>query len=111
MISLAFDPILFMNLVLCIIILVLGIICTKRSGEFLPIYIGAAFGLFGVSHAATLLGLKDYLTIPLILVRLCAYLLVVWALILFLKNTLVAKEAQQAWVDYFNDDGSDQEKG
>lgn len=100
-----------MNLLLCVIILVLGIVCTKRSGEFLPIYIGAAFGLFGASHGATLLGLKDLLTIPLIIARFCAYLLVVWALILYLRNTLVAKEAQKAWVDYFNDDGSDDESG
>jgi len=104
MVTFAYDPILLMNLILCIIILVLGIVCTKRSGESLPVYIGAAFGLFGISHAATLLGLKDSLTIPLIVVRFCAYLLVVWALFLYLRKTLVAKEAQQAWVDYYNDD-------
>lgn len=100
-----------MNLVLCIIIVVLGVICTKRSGEFLPIYIGAAFGLFGISHAATLLGLKDYLTVPLIIVRFLAYILVIWALILYLRNAVVAKEAQQAWVDYFNEDEAVEDKG
>lgn len=104
MISFVFDPILLMNLILCIIILILGILCTKRSGEVLPLYIGAAFGLFGVSHAATLLGLKDYLTIPLIIIRMCAYLLVVWALFLYLRKTLVSKEATQAWVDFYKDE-------
>lgn len=95
MVTFAYDPILLMNLILCIIILVLGIVCTKRSGESLPVYIGAAFGLFGISHAAILLGLKNSLTISLIIVRFCAYLLVVWALFLYMRITLVAKKSQQ----------------
>ena len=104
------DPILFMNLILCIIILILGIVCTRRSGEFLPIYIGAAFGFFGISHAATLIGLKDYLVVPLIIIRFCAYLLVVLALFRYLHKTLVNKEAQQAWLDYYTDDTGITEK-
>ncbi len=71
------DPVLFVNLVLCIAIVILGVLCAKKSGEFLPLYIGAAFGLFGVSHAATLAGFKVPLTIPLIVVRTVDYLLVV----------------------------------
>ncbi len=74
------DPILFVNLVLCIIIVLLGLLCYRRNPEPLPLYIGAAFGLFGVSHAATLLGFKVPLTIPLIIIRTLAYLLVIYAL-------------------------------
>ena len=74
------DPIYIVNLILCVVILVLGLVGRQRSGENLPLYIGIAFGLFGVSHLATLLGLKEALSVVLIVVRTAAYLLVVFAL-------------------------------
>ncbi len=74
------DPIYITNLILCIIILVLGCIGYKKSGDMSPLWIGIAFGLFGVSHLMTLLGLKDALTTFLIVIRTIAYLLVVFAL-------------------------------
>lgn len=98
------DPILFVNLVLCIIIVILGILCYRKSHESLPLFIAAAFGLFGVSHAATLLGYKVPLTIPLIIIRALAYLIVIYALVMHLKSSMIAKEAQQAWVDFFKDE-------
>lgn len=104
MLNIVNDPILVVNLILCVIILVLGILCTKRSGEKLPAYIGISFGLFAVSHGITFIGLKDILVIPLIIIRSCAYLLVLCALLLYLKNTLIAQEAQEAWIDYYNND-------
>ena len=102
--TIEWDPILFVNLVLCIIIVLLGYLCYRRSRELLPVYIGAAFGLFGISHAATLLGLKVPLTIPLIIIRTCAYLLVIYALWMHLKNSMIAKETRQAWVEFFQED-------
>ncbi len=98
------DPILFVNLVLCIIIVLLGLLCYRRNPEPLPLYIGAAFGLFGVSHAATLLGFKVPLTIPLIIIRTLAYLLVIYALWTHLQTSLIIKEGQQAWAEYFKDE-------
>jgi len=73
------DPIYTVNLILCIIILIFGILAKKKAGTPFPLYIGIAFGLFGLSHLATLLGLKADLKIPLIVVRICAYLLVTFA--------------------------------
>ena len=102
--NIEWDPILFVNLVLCIIIVLLGYLCYRRSHELLPVFIGAAFGLFGVSHAATLLGQKVPLTIPLIGIRTLAYILVIYALFMHLKNSMIAKEAKQAWVDFFKED-------
>lgn len=74
------DPIYALNLVLCIIILVLGIMgyMNTRTKELL--LIGLAFGLFGVSHTTFLLGMSKAYATPLIIVRLCAYLLVVYAM-------------------------------
>ena len=102
--TIEWDPILFVNLVLCIIIVLLGILCYRRSHESLPLFIGAAFGLFGVSHAATLLGFKVPLTIPLIVIRALAYILVIYALVMHLKTSMIAKEAQLAWVDFFKEE-------
>jgi len=74
------DPIYATNLILCIIILVFGYIGYKRSGDVSPLFIGIAFGLFGLSHLATLLGLKETLTAAFIVVRTIAYLTVIYAL-------------------------------
>jgi hypothetical protein len=99
--TLEWDPILFVNLLLCIGIVILGFLCFRRSGDMLPAYIGSAFGLFGISHAATLLGFKVPLTIPLIIIRTLAYMLVLIALWQHLNTSMILKETRQAWVDYF----------
>jgi hypothetical protein len=54
--TIVWDPIYIINLVLCAIILVFGLIGGRRSGKTFPLYIGIAFGLFGISHLATILG-------------------------------------------------------
>ncbi len=102
--AIEWDPILFVNLVLCIGIVLLGCLCYRRSHESLPLFIGAAFGLFGISHAATLLGFKVPLTVPLIVIRTLAYVLVIYALYMHLKSSMIAKETQQAWVDFFKEE-------
>jgi len=68
------------NLVLCIIILALGCWGYRKTGDRVPMYVGIAFGLFGVSHLVTLLGLKEALETVLIVIRTLAYLIVVFAL-------------------------------
>ncbi len=78
--SIVWDPTTTVNLVLCIIILIFAVIGYRRSGEVFPLYIGIAFGLFGLSHLAMLLGAKDSLAGVLIVVRTLAYLLVAFAL-------------------------------
>lgn len=74
------DPMYVVNLVLCIVILILGVLGYRRSISAIPLYIGIAFGLFGLSHLATLLGLKETLGIGLVIVRTAAYFIVVYAL-------------------------------
>ncbi len=78
--SFVWDPVTTVNLILCIIILAFAIVGYRRSGEIFPLYIGIAFGLFGLSHLATLLGWKDSMAGLLIVVRTLAYLLVAFAL-------------------------------
>jgi ABC-type Na+ efflux pump permease subunit len=74
------DPVTTINFVLCIIILALGIWAYARKKGDAALYIGIAFGLFAISHLMTLLGLAAGLTVFLIIIRLIAYLLVVFAL-------------------------------
>jgi uncharacterized membrane protein (UPF0136 family) len=74
------DTMTFINLLLCIVILILGIIGYQRSKSRVVLYVGTAFGLFGLSHLATLLGLKESLSALLIIIRTAAYLLVTYAL-------------------------------
>jgi len=72
------DTITLLNLILCIIIVVLGCVGFKKAKEKWPLYIAITFGLFGLSHLLTLLGLKDTLEAFLIAIRTVAYLLVIY---------------------------------
>jgi hypothetical protein len=76
------DTLVFINLILCIIILVFGIISWQRTRNRVVLYVGTAFGLFGLSHLANLLGLSTTLNVALIVIRTLAYLLVAYALFL-----------------------------
>jgi hypothetical protein len=85
----------FINLILCIVILVFGIISWQRTRSRVVIYVGTAFGLFGLSHLASLFGLGNNktLNVLLIVVRTLAYLLVTYALFLaaYDKKAAVSK--------------------
>ena len=81
-----FDPLIFVNFILCSIILALGYATYWRSGDEKAIYIGMAFGIFGVSHLAILLGLNEALVPFLIFIRTIAYILVVLALVKFWRD-------------------------
>ena len=74
------DPIYAVNLVLCVIILILGYLGYKKNRDTVPLFIGIAFGLFGVTHLATLLNLKGVLESVLIMIRMLAYVIVIYAL-------------------------------
>jgi len=78
--NLSIDPVVLINLALCIIILVLGLWEYSRTGARLAAYIALAFGLFGISHLLTLLSLGAGITPLLICIRLAAYLLVIFGL-------------------------------
>ena len=84
--ALNLDPIYVVNLTLCIIIFLLGILGYKKQNNTTPLLVGVAFGLFGVSHLVTILGYKNELETPLIVIRTIAYLTVVFALYKFLRH-------------------------
>ena len=74
------DPIYLINLILCIIIVVFGILGYNKSKETWPLFIAISFGLFGLSHLLTLVGLREALSGFLITIRTIAYLLVAYTL-------------------------------
>ncbi|MFH1697058.1 MAG: hypothetical protein ABH854_04085 [Candidatus Diapherotrites archaeon] len=74
------DPMYLVNLVLCVVILFLGWMGYKKSKKAVPLYVGIGFALFGVSHLATILGMKESLETVLIVVRTLGYLVVAFAL-------------------------------
>ncbi|MEN6397168.1 MAG: hypothetical protein ABFC78_11885 [Methanoregula sp.] len=74
------DPVIIINLILCIIIFVLGFAAYRKSENINPLLVGIAFGMFGLSHLNTLLGLTLFPEITFVLLRLCGYTLVAGAL-------------------------------
>jgi hypothetical protein len=73
------DPLTALNLVFCIIIVVLGYWAYRTKNNMMAIYIALAFGLFGISHLAILLGAKSS-EISLWVIRALGYLVVIFAL-------------------------------
>ncbi len=80
------DPIYLVNFVLCAIIFILGVWGYKKRRDTLPLYIGIAFGIFGLTHLLTLLGFREILTNVFIIIRTIAYLLVIFALYKYWKH-------------------------
>ena len=74
------DPIYIVKLAFCIVILILGWVGYRKSRDKPPLYIGVAFGLFGVCYLATLLSLEETLLPALAVTRTLGYLLVIFAL-------------------------------
>jgi hypothetical protein len=68
------------NLALCIVIFILGYWGYRKRRDAVPLLIGMAFGLFGVSHLVALFGLAADWANVLIAFRVLAYLTVIYAL-------------------------------
>jgi len=78
--TIAFDPVTVINMALCILILLLGCLGYKKNADKFSLFIGIAFGLFGVSHTIKLFGLTNALMDFVIVIRILAYLIVAFAL-------------------------------
>ena len=80
------DPVIIINLILCIVIFIFGYAAYRKSNNVNPLLIGIAFGLFGLSHLNTLLGLTLFPEITFVLLRLSGYVLVAAALYLSYRS-------------------------
>ena len=91
-----FDPVTLVNLVLCIVIVTISVIGYVKIRSVTPLYIGAGFFLFGVSHVATLLGLKTTLETEMIIVRAFGYITVCVGVYLIIREiTLRMRTAEE----------------
>ncbi|KQC05657.1 MAG: hypothetical protein APR53_06910 [Methanoculleus sp. SDB] len=69
------DPILIINLILCILIVIVSYWSAVRIQSTIPLFIGTAFGFFGISHFMTIIGLREQFETFLIIIRTAAYVL------------------------------------
>ena len=74
------------NTVLCIIIVILGCLAYRKNQKMPALFIGISFGIFGLSHILTMIGFGESLMNFLIAIRAIAYLLVVFALFIMVKE-------------------------
>ena len=73
------DMITLVNLVLAIIILIMGIWAWTARRSRSMLYVGIAFGLFALTHLLTLLGLASSMAAFILIVRVLAYAVIIYA--------------------------------
>ncbi|MCX5681345.1 MAG: hypothetical protein NT079_03590 [Candidatus Omnitrophica bacterium] len=78
--TLQLSPMGLVNAALCVLILVLGCLCYKKNQSKEGLLIGIAFGLFGISHIFSILGLTRNFEGILVVIRIFAYLIVAFSL-------------------------------
>jgi hypothetical protein len=74
------------NTVLCIIIVILGFLAYNKNHKMPALLIGLSFGIFGLSHIVAILGFEKSLMNILIAIRSVAYLFVIFALAIAMKE-------------------------
>ena len=80
------DIVNLINLALCIIIVILGVLVYTKMDAIGALFIGIAFGLFGLSHIYTLFGLGTAWEPAMISARTAGYIFVIASLYLLLKS-------------------------
>jgi uncharacterized membrane protein len=85
------DTIALANLTLCVIIVLVAIWAYTKKKTKLPLYIGGGFGLFGISHFATVIDVYSDLYDALLVLRVIGYLLVIFGLLTLVVDKIPAK--------------------
>jgi PAS domain S-box-containing protein len=89
------DPVTLINLSFCIVIVFLSWWWNSRTGSRTPLYIGLAFGLFGISHLFVLINLNKPLELALIFIRIAAYAFVTIGLFFIALEVMKRKKAEE----------------
>jgi PAS domain S-box-containing protein len=85
--ALVLDPIYLVNLILAIIIVAIGYASYRLNKNKIPLYIAIGFLGFAVSHLAFILGFKGATENYLIVIRILAYLVILFGLYLSWQQT------------------------
>jgi hypothetical protein len=80
------DLTLLINLSLCIVILLLGYLVYRKRDSVSALFIGIAFGMFGLSHLNALFIPALFPEVTFVLLRICGYLVAAAALYLLLTE-------------------------
>ena len=88
------DPVALINLAFCIGIVALSIWWFGKTTSRTPLFIGLAFGLFGISHIFILTGLNREYEQVYILVRMAAYAIVALGLFFIALDAIQRKRAE-----------------
>jgi len=70
-----------MNFILCLVVLAVGTIVYVKTKNKTPFHIGIAFGLFGISHMISLMGLENSFTSTMVLPRAFGYLIIMLTIV------------------------------
>lgn len=73
-------PVMILNLTLCAVIVILGLLAYKKSKHAVTLYVTIAFGLFGVSHLLSFWNMGGSMENTLLAIRTVGYLTVIAAL-------------------------------
>ena len=68
------------NILFSALVVIVGVMAWHKTKREAPLYIAAAFLLFGISHLATIIGVADALVVPLLVIRIIGYILVIGTL-------------------------------
>lgn len=74
------DPTYVTHFVLTTITSIIGYVGYKKSQNKIPLYMGVAFGIFGVANFLVLLGIKTIPQTVFITARIIGYLIIMFAL-------------------------------
>jgi len=89
------DPVTIINLILCILIGMICLIGYVKIRSITPLVIGAAFFLFGISHAATLLDLKTALEQEMIVIRTLGYITICIGIYLIIREIILRVRTEE----------------
>jgi len=89
------DPVTLINLAFCIGIVALSLWWYGKTTSRTPLFIGLAFGLFGISHIFILTGMNRQYEQVYILVRMAAYAIVALGLFFIALDAVQRKKAEE----------------
>ncbi len=76
--TMIYDPITDLNILLCAVIVVIGLCGYRRNNKMILLYFALAFVLFGFSHLLTLFAPRQIVVLAAIIgLRVAAYLIVI----------------------------------
>jgi len=83
-----------LNLIFCLTVVMLSCWWSWKTGSRTPLFIGLAFGLFGISHGIVFFGLTKNLGQVQILIRITAYAIVATGLFFIALEVMNRKKAE-----------------